>query len=70
MGYSDTTAGLMGAFLLLSGIIASIVTAPLLDRIFTHRLGVALKILVPIVAAGWLSLIWAGRFFYPISILL
>ncbi|KAH0827810.1 major facilitator superfamily domain-containing protein [Lanmaoa asiatica] len=61
MGYSDTIAGLMGASLLLSGIVASIVTAPLLDRIFTHKLGITLKILVPIVAVGWFSLIWAVR---------
>ncbi|KAF9227412.1 MFS general substrate transporter [Gyrodon lividus] len=60
-GYSDTTSGLMGASLLLSGIVTSIVTAPLFDRIFTHRLGVTLKILIPIVACGWLSLVWAVR---------
>lgn len=68
MGYSDTTAGLMGASLLLSGIVASAIASPLLDRIFTYRLGVALKILAPIVAAGWFSLIWAGRFLFSTSI--
>ncbi|KAG8213882.1 major facilitator superfamily domain-containing protein [Butyriboletus roseoflavus] len=61
MGYSDTTAGLLGATLLLSGIVAAAVTAPLFDRFFTHRLGITLKILVPIVAVGWFSLIWAVR---------
>ncbi|KIK90790.1 hypothetical protein PAXRUDRAFT_151101 [Paxillus rubicundulus Ve08.2h10] len=61
MGYSDTISGLMGASLLLAGIFASIVTAPLLDRVLTHRLGITLKILIPIVACGWLSLIWAVR---------
>ena len=50
----------MGAFLLLSGIVASAIAAPLLDRIFTHRLGIVIKTVVPIVAASWFSLIWAG----------
>ena len=72
VGYSDTTAGLMGAVLLLSGIVASIITAPLLDRFFTHKLGIALKIFIPIVALGWFSLIWAGRslLFYLFSTLI
>ncbi|KIJ18763.1 hypothetical protein PAXINDRAFT_110383 [Paxillus involutus ATCC 200175] len=61
VGYSDTISGLMGASLLLAGIIASIVTAPLFDRVFTHRLGLTVKTLIPIVACGWLSLIWAVR---------
>lgn len=66
MGYSDTTAGLLGASLLLSGIVASGITAPLFDRFFTHQIGLTLKILVPIVAVGWFSLIWAGRLlFFP-----
>ncbi|KAG0703286.1 MFS general substrate transporter [Suillus ampliporus] len=60
-GYSDATSGLFGAILLLSGILASVVTAPLFDRVLTHHLGIALKILVPIVAAAWLSLIWAVK---------
>lgn len=34
-GYSDHTAGLMGAALLLCGIAAAVVTAPLFDRVFT-----------------------------------
>ncbi|KAF8844366.1 MFS general substrate transporter [Paxillus ammoniavirescens] len=61
VGYSETISGLMGASLLLAGIIASIVTAPLFDRVFTHRLGLTVKTLIPIVACGWLSLIWAVR---------
>ncbi|KAI9569600.1 MFS general substrate transporter [Boletus coccyginus] len=61
VGYSDTTAGIMGASLLLSGIIASAVTAPLFDRVFTHKLGITLKTLVPLVAVAWFSLIWAVR---------
>jgi hypothetical protein len=34
-GYSDHQAGLMGATLLLCGIVAAVVTAPLFDRVFT-----------------------------------
>ncbi|KAG1858154.1 MFS general substrate transporter [Suillus subluteus] len=60
-GYSDTIAGLFGATLLLSGVITGICTAPLFDRVLTHHLGITLKILVPISAAGWLSLIWAVK---------
>lgn len=61
MGYSEDTSGLMGAALLLSGIVAAIVTAPLSDRVFTNHLALTVKVLVPPVAAAWLSLIWAVR---------
>lgn len=68
MGYSDTTTGIISASLLLSGIASAIITAPLFDRFFTHRLGITLKILVPVVAVGWFSLIWAGKlFFFPLT---
>ncbi|KAJ6577555.1 major facilitator superfamily domain-containing protein, partial [Mycena capillaripes] len=60
-GYSDHDAGLMGATLLLCGIAAAIVTAPLFDRVFTSHLARTMKILVPIVAGGWFSLIWVVR---------
>lgn len=60
-GYSDAISGLFGATLLLSGVIASVVTAPLFDRVLTHHLGITLKILVPIAAGAWLSLIWAVK---------
>ncbi|KAI5890517.1 MFS general substrate transporter [Schizophyllum commune H4-8] len=58
-GYSSDTAGLMGACLLLTGLVAAIVTSPLFDRVFTHHLALTAKILVPSTAAAWLSLIWA-----------
>ncbi|KAF9241533.1 major facilitator superfamily domain-containing protein [Melanogaster broomeanus] len=61
MGYQNTTSGLLGGSLLLSGIVTAIITAPLFDRILTHKLGVTLKILVPIISCGWFSLIWAVR---------
>jgi len=60
-GYSDDLIGLMGATLLLAGIVGAIATAPLFDRYFTHHYGRTLKTLVPLVAAGWLSLVWAVR---------
>ena len=50
----------MGATMLLTGITAAVVTAPLFDRVLTRHLGVTIRTLVPIVAVAWLSLIWAG----------
>ncbi|KAJ6553575.1 major facilitator superfamily domain-containing protein [Mycena vulgaris] len=60
-GYSDHDAGLMGATLLLCGIAAAVITAPLFDRVFTTHLGLTMKALVPLVASGWFSLIWAVK---------
>ncbi|KAH9985811.1 MFS general substrate transporter [Russula compacta] len=60
-GYSDNTSGLMGAAMLLSGIVAAIVTSPTFDRILTHHLGITVRILCPIIGVTWLSLIWAVR---------
>jgi len=61
VGYSDIISGIMGATLLLSGLVAAITTAPLFDRVFTHHLALTAKFLVPIIAAAWLSLIWAVK---------
>jgi len=61
VGYSADESGFMGACLLLTGMVAAIITAPLFDRVFTHHLAITSKILVPCVAVGWLSLIWAVR---------
>lgn len=52
----------MGATLLLAGIIASAITSPLFDRVFTRHLGRTIQALVPIISAAWLSMIWAGEF--------
>ncbi|KAH8101314.1 major facilitator superfamily domain-containing protein [Cristinia sonorae] len=60
-GYSEDTAGLFGATLLLVGLVAGFITSPLYDRILTHHLALTCKILCPIVSATWLSLIWAVR---------
>ncbi|KAK7053012.1 hypothetical protein VNI00_004333 [Paramarasmius palmivorus] len=58
-GYSDGTSGLMGATLLLSGLVAACISAPLFDKILTHHLAITAKILVPCLGGAWLSLIWA-----------
>lgn len=60
-GYSEDTAGFMGAALLLSGLAAAFLTAPLLDRVFPNHLGLVARIISPIIALAWLSLIWAVR---------
>ncbi|KAI0752170.1 major facilitator superfamily domain-containing protein [Fomes fomentarius] len=57
-GYSDDTAGLMGAALLLVGLVCAIITAPLFDRVLTHHLAISCKSVVPLMAACWLALIW------------
>ncbi|EED83514.1 predicted protein, partial [Postia placenta Mad-698-R] len=60
-GYTDDIAGLFGATILLVGIVAAAVTAPLFDRVFTHHLALTCKLLCPVLGAAWLSLIWAVR---------
>ncbi|GLB37685.1 putative MFS general substrate transporter [Lyophyllum shimeji] len=61
MGYTSDQSGFLGACMLLTGIVAAVVTAPLFDRVFTHRLAFSAKMLVPVTAGAWLSLIWAVR---------
>ncbi|KAK7057238.1 MFS general substrate transporter [Favolaschia claudopus] len=61
VGYSSDTAGFVGATLILSGIVAAIITAPLFDRVFTSHLAITSKVLVPIIAVAWLSCIWAVK---------
>ncbi|KAF8320695.1 MFS general substrate transporter [Clavulina sp. PMI_390] len=60
-GYSNNASGNMGGALIISGIIAAIVSAPLFDRVLTHHLGFVAKVLVPIMSVAWLSLIWDVR---------
>ncbi|KAF7361938.1 MFS general substrate transporter [Mycena venus] len=61
VGYSSDTAGFMGATLILSGILAAIVTAPLFDRVFTSHLAITAKVLVPVLAVAWLCFVWSGQ---------
>ena len=51
--------------MLLAGMLAAIVSAPLFDRVFTNHLAITSKILVPISALGWFVLIWAGTLCFP-----
>ncbi|KAI0351646.1 MFS general substrate transporter [Trametes cingulata] len=60
-GYSDTTSGLMGAVLLLVGLVAAAITSPLYDRVLTHHLAFSIKVFCPVLAACWLALIWEIR---------
>lgn len=60
-GYSDDTTGLMGATLLLVGIVAALASAPVFDRILTRHLGITIRLLCPIIGAGWFALIWAAK---------
>ncbi|KAF9527297.1 MFS general substrate transporter [Crepidotus variabilis] len=62
-GYSSDVAGFMGATLLLAGLIAALITAPLLDRVFTHPSALArlTKVLAPLTGVGWFVLVWAIR---------
>ncbi|KAF9567930.1 MFS general substrate transporter [Agrocybe pediades] len=60
-GYSSDESGFLGACMLLTGMVSAIISAPLFDRVFTHHLALTSKCLVPVVALGWLSLIWAVR---------
>ncbi|KAK7676965.1 hypothetical protein QCA50_020083 [Cerrena zonata] len=60
-GYSDTVSGLMGAVLLLVGLVFAIITSPLFDRVLTHHMALVCKILCPILGVLWLSLIWAVK---------
>ncbi|KIL65843.1 hypothetical protein M378DRAFT_1032878 [Amanita muscaria Koide BX008] len=61
VGYDATTSGLFGACLLLTGIGAAAITAPLFDRVFTHHLAITIKVLVPPLSGAWLSLVWAVK---------
>ncbi|KAJ6499353.1 major facilitator superfamily domain-containing protein [Mycena sanguinolenta] len=61
VGYSSDSAGFMGATLILSGIVAAIITAPLFDRVFTTHLAITAKVLVPILGVAWLVFIWVVR---------
>ncbi|KZV63361.1 MFS general substrate transporter [Peniophora sp. CONT] len=60
-GYSSDTSGFMGAALLVSGIVAALVSAPIIDRVLTSHIGLAIRILCPIIGAAWLGLIWAVK---------
>jgi FLVCR family MFS transporter 7 len=58
-GYDSDQSGYFGAVLILSGIVAAIVSAPIFDRLFFKHLALAGKILAPISAISYLGLIFA-----------
>ncbi|KAG8851084.1 hypothetical protein FRB91_008480, partial [Serendipita sp. 411] len=59
VGYTEETAGFVGAALLLMGLLAGIITAPLFDRVLTHHLARSIQVFVPLMAACWVGLIFA-----------
>ncbi|KIP11082.1 hypothetical protein PHLGIDRAFT_64606 [Phlebiopsis gigantea 11061_1 CR5-6] len=60
-GYSGSTAGLLSATLLISGLVCALGVAPLFDRVLTRHLALTTKIFIPILGAIWLGLIWAVK---------
>lgn len=55
--FSETSAGIAGAVLIVVGLVAAAVTSPIIDRYKFFLLSI--KILVPIVAVAYLAFIWA-----------
>ncbi|KDN49828.1 hypothetical protein RSAG8_01893, partial [Rhizoctonia solani AG-8 WAC10335] len=62
-GYDSGAAGIMGAVSILSGVVGAIIASPIFDRYLTHHLGMASKIIVPILSACYIGFIWAGKCF-------
>ncbi|CAE6494813.1 unnamed protein product [Rhizoctonia solani] len=60
-GYDSGAAGIMGAVSILSGVVGAIIASPIFDRYLTHHLGMASKIIVPILSACYIGFIWAVR---------
>lgn len=67
VGYSEEQAGFFGAALLLTGLIAGVITSPLFDRILTHHLSLTIRLCVPPLAACWIGLIFAGEHLAGVS---
>ncbi|CAG8687095.1 10290_t:CDS:10, partial [Acaulospora colombiana] len=61
VGYSEETAGFIGAALLLLGLLAGLITSPLFDRVLTHHLAVTVRFVLPPMAGCWIGLIFAVR---------
>ena len=58
-GYSESDAGIAGAVLILAGLVATLVFAPVLDRTKAYLL--TIKILLPLAAAGYLAFVWVPQ---------
>ncbi|PVF99442.1 MFS general substrate transporter [Serendipita vermifera] len=61
VGYSEETAGFVGAALLLLGLLAGLITSPLFDRVLTHHLALTVRLVLPPMAGCWIGLIFAVR---------
>ncbi|KAF2841922.1 cell surface receptor/MFS transporter [Patellaria atrata CBS 101060] len=55
--YTESDAGITGALLIAVGLVAAAISSPILDRTKAYLL--AIKLLVPIIAASYLAFIWA-----------
>ncbi|QRV79125.1 major facilitator superfamily transporter [Ceratobasidium sp. AG-Ba] len=60
-GYSSDASGIFGGVLILAGIVGAAVMSPIFDRYLTHHLGLASKVLVPVLAGSYIGLIWDVR---------
>ncbi|GAA94199.1 uncharacterized protein L969DRAFT_93581 [Mixia osmundae IAM 14324] len=60
-GYTPDTSGFFGAAMILAGLAAAFVSAPLLDRVFQLHLGLAARVLTPILGVGFLSFIFVVK---------
>ncbi|GAB7363816.1 hypothetical protein MBLNU230_g4382t1 [Neophaeotheca triangularis] len=58
-GFSETNAGISGGILIIVGLIASAIVSPIIDRTKVYLL--TIKILVPLIAIGYLILIWTPQ---------
>jgi FLVCR family MFS transporter 7 len=58
-GYSEDEAGIAGAVLIVVGLVAAAIVAPILDRTHAYLLGI--KILSPLIALSYLAMIWAPQ---------
>ncbi|KAJ6191720.1 major facilitator superfamily domain-containing protein [Bipolaris maydis] len=58
-GYSEDEAGICGAVLILTGLVACAIVSPIVDR--THAYLSSIKILTPLVAIAYLAFIWAPQ---------
>lgn len=60
-GYSAQMCGILGSTFLLVGLLAALVSAPIMDRVFTKNLAWVARIDAPCQGILWLSLIWAVK---------
>lgn len=68
--YTADQAGITGAVLIVSGLVATAILCPIVDR--THAYLLAIKVQVPLIACGYIALIFAvtagGSLVWPILV--